>query len=326
MHIHTHPWYHQHHHNGNGFRNIWGPPREESFWKAAGWLVGHAFQQKDNRLPPVQPIDLSLLTLPPERVRITWIGHATTLLQTAAFTLLTDPVFGHRVSPLPFAGPTRQTPPALRLADLPPIDLVLLSHDHYDHLDVQSIRTLVQQHDPLFFVPLGVGRLVRSLGATRVFELDWWQYVDLNGWRFHCTPAKHFSGRGLTNRDGTLWAGWYLAALDTDQTLYFAGDSGYADLFTTIRERLGAPEVALLPIGAYRPRWFMEGVHVDPSQAVQAFLDLQAQYFIPIHWGTFDLADEPLQEPPELLLQAATEQNVADRVHLLDIGGAFSLP
>ena len=188
------------------------------------------------------------------------------------------------------------------------------------------IRTLARRHDPLFLVPLGVGRLVRQAGATQVLELDWWQYVDRDGWRFHCTPAKHFSGRGLTNRDATLWSGWFLEALDGSQTVYFAGDSGYAEHFTAIYERLGAPEVALLPIGAYRPRWFMESVHVDPAQAVQAFVDLQATHFIPIHWGTFDLAEEPLQEPPLLLQQAAAEQNIADCVHLLDIGGVFSLP
>ena len=257
MQIHTHPWYHQRHHDGNRFRNIWEPPREESFLKIAGWLVGYAMQQKQNIPPPVQPVDPQTLTERPERLRLTWIGHASTLLQTPGFTLLTDPVFGDRASPLPFVGPARKTPPALTLSALPPIDLVLLSHDHYDHLDVACIQTLAKRHDPLFLVPLGVGRLVRSQGASRVFELDWWQYVDYEGWRFHTTPAKHFSGRGLTNRDGTLWTGWYLEALDGSQTIYFAGDSGYAEHFTAIHERLGPPDTALLPIGAYRPRWFM---------------------------------------------------------------------
>ena len=325
MQIQSHAWHHQRHHNGSRFRNIWGPPPEESFLKMAGWLVEFAMQQKENVPPPVQTVDPAMLAVPPERLRLTWIGHASMLLQTPAFSLLTDPVFGQRASPLSFTGPARQVPPALRLPDLPSIDLVLLSHDHYDHLDFDSIRTLAQQHDPLFLVPLGVGRLVRQAGATHMLELDWWQFVDRDGWRFHCTPAKHFSGRGLTNRDATLWAGWFLEALDTGQTVYFAGDSGYAEHFTAIHERLGAPEVALLPIGAYRPRWFMESVHVDPAQAVQAFLDLQAAHFIPIHWGTFDLAEEPLQEPPRLLQEAAAEQNIADRVHLLDIGGVFSL-
>lgn len=325
MQIHTHPWYHQRHHHGSRFRNIWGPAREESFLKAAGWAAGFAMQQKENVPPPVRAVDPALLAASPERLRLTWIGHACALLQTPTFSVLTDPVFGRRASPVSFAGPSRHTPPALRLHDLPPLDVVLLSHDHYDHLDVDSLQTIARRHDPLFLVPLGVGRLVRSAGVRRVYELDWWQYVELDGWRFHCTPAKHFSGRGLTNRDATLWAGWFLEARDGSLTVYFAGDSGYAEHFTAIYERLGAPEVALLPIGAYRPRWFMERVHVDPAQAVQAFADLRAGHFIPIHWGTFDLADEPLQEPPLLLRQAAAEQNIADRVHLLDIGGVFSL-
>ncbi len=325
MHIQNHPWYHQRHHNGGTFRNVWGTPREESFLKAAGWLLGHAVQQKENVPPPVRSIDPKTLAERPARLRLTWIGHASLLLQTPAFNLLIDPMFSHRASPFSFSGPARLAPPALRPPDLPPIDLVLISHDHYDHLDLSSIQALERRHAPLFLVPLGVGRIARRWGVTRVLELDWWQYVDFDGWRFHTTPAKHFSGRRLTNRNGTLWTGWFLTALDDGLTVYFAGDTGYAEHFTAIGERLGAPEVALLPIGAYRPRWFMESVHVDPAQAVQAFVDLQARHFIPIHWGAFDLADEPLQEPPTLLRQAAAEQNVTDRVHLLDIGGIFSV-
>ena len=325
MQIEAHPWHHQRHHNGSRFRNIWGAPREEPFLKAAGWILGRAVQQKENVPPPVQPVDPKTLADRPERLRVTWIGHASVLLQTTTFNLLIDPMFGHRASPLSFAGPARLTPPALRPADLPPIDFVLISHDHYDHLDASSIQAVERRDAPLFLAPLGVGRLLRRWGVSRVLELDWWQYVDLDGWRFHSTPAKHFSGRGLTNRDGTLWTGWFLAAFGNDLTIHFAGDTGYAEHFTAIHERLGAPEVAVLPIGAYRPRWFMESVHVDPVQAVQAFVDLRAKHFLPIHWGAFDLADEPLQEPPALLQQAAAEQNVADSVHLLDIGGIFSL-
>jgi L-ascorbate metabolism protein UlaG (beta-lactamase superfamily) len=325
MTIQTHPWHHEQHHTARGFRNIWGTAQQPSFFKVLRWLLRRALKQRNHVLPPVRPLDPASLATPPERLRITWIGHATMLVQTPDTTILTDPVFSQRASPLSFLGPARKTPPALSLDDLPPIDYVLLSHDHYDHLDANTIPRLAQQHDPVFLTPLGVDAIVQKWGARQTQALDWWQYLDLGGWRFHCTPAMHFSGRGLLNRNHTLWAGWYLENRAHDLAVYFAGDSGYADLFGDIRERLGAPEVALLPIGAYAPRWFMEAVHMDPAQALQAFLDLEAQHFIPTHWGTFDLADELLQEPPALIQHVAQEHNVADCLHLLDIGGQFSL-
>lgn len=324
--IKVHPWYHQRHHNGKGFRNIWEVPRQTSFFKALPWLLQHSFQQKENNLPPVQDLNVTLLAEAPEQVRITWIGHATTLIQTPTFTMLTDPVFGNRASPVGFAGPDRKVPPGLPREALPPLDIVLLSHDHYDHLEKPTIQYLEQAHQPLFLAPLGVGKIIRQWGATRVVELDWWHYIDLNEWRFHCTPARHFSGRGVHNRNGTLWASWYLESLDGAAPIYYAGDSGYAAHFTEIRDRLGAPQVALIPIGAYLPRWLMQEVHVEPREAVQAFLDLQAQHFIPIHWGTFDLADEPMHEPPNLIRQFAADENIAQCLHVLDIGGVFSFP
>lgn len=325
MQIHTHPWHHEQHHSERGFRNIWGTAHQPSFFKVLRWLLGRARKQRKHKLPAVHPLDPTTLATPPARLRITWIGHATLLMQTPDTAILTDPVFSQRASPLSFLGPARKTPPAVALDALPPLDYILLSHDHYDHLDADTIPRLAEQHDPVFLTPLGVDTHLQKWGARHIEALDWWQYIDLGGWRFHCTPAMHFSGRGLLNRNSTLWAGWYLENPAHDLTIYFAGDSAYADLFETIRARLGAPEVALLPIGAYAPRWFMEPVHMDPAQSLQAFLDLEARYFIPTHWGTFDLADELLQEPPALIQQAAAEQGVADRLHVLDIGEQFSL-
>ena len=325
MTIHSLPWHHQRHHVEDGFQNIYGEAREESFFKTMSWVIGHAFQRKENIPPPVRPADLSALAEPPSTLRITWVGHATALIQTPSLTVLTDPMFSDRASPVSFAGPEREVPVPLSIDDLPPIDVVVISHDHYDHLDETSIQQLTQRQQPLFLVPLGVGGVVQGWGAERVAELDWWQYVDLDGWRIHCTPARHFSGRSLTNRTSTLWASWYLAALDDTLDVYYAGDTGYADHFSVIRERLGAPDVALIPIGAYEPRWFMEVVHVDPEQAVQAFLDLQARHMVPVHWGTFDLADEPIQEPPERLRAAATDAGIPDQVHVLDVGETVTL-
>ncbi|MGI9175449.1 MAG: MBL fold metallo-hydrolase [Rhodothermales bacterium] len=330
--IQTHPWYHRRHHRPQGgFTNIWDVPRDASFIKSARWLLARPFSQpgKANVPPPVHHLAADALREPPETLRITWLGHAATLIQTPTHTLLTDPMLSRRASPVSFLGPAREAPLPLHADDLPPVDIVLLSHDHYDHLDKRSIQTLQHDHQPLFLAPLGVGAILRGWGATRVAEMDWWQYADVDGLRYHATPAMHFSGRGLTNRDGTLWCGWYVeTAGDADVPpwrLYYGGDSGYAGLFGDIRERLGAPNVALFPIGAYRPRWFMRPVHMDPEEAVQAFQDVGAEHFIPIHWGTFDLADEPIQEPAERVRIRAHEQGLEEELHMLDIGTAFTL-
>ena len=327
MQIQSHPWFHERHHaEGGGFANTYGAPRPEFRLKAVGWVLGHAFQSKENEPPPVRALDAAALATPPAGVRITWIGHATMLLQLPGLTVLTDPMFSHRASPVGFAGPEREVPLPISAEALPPIDVVILSHDHYDHLDEASIQALETHHQPLFLAPLGVDEIVLGWGGRRVVALDWWQFVDVGGWRIHGTPARHFSGRGLTNRDGTLWASYFLESLAGSGDVYFAGDTGYSEHFTEIRERLGVPEVVLMPIGAYRPRWFMEAVHVDPAEAVQAFLDLQGTHLLPIHWGTFDLADEPLQEPPALTREAARTHGIEDRLHLMEVGEMLELP
>lgn len=318
----THPWHHQKHHRPSGFENIWRPPVDPPFFKTIGWLLRHDLGSRTHERPPVHA------QTPPATVSagvtITWIGHSSTLIQTPDWNLLTDPVFSDRASPLSFAGPRREVALPFGLDDLPRIDHVLISHDHYDHLDKPTVKRLQDRFAPLFFVPLGVADIVRGWGAARVVEMDWWQYADLDGWRFHCTPAQHFSGRSL-RRNRTLWASWYLEGLDDSHTVYYGADSGYAPLFTEIRERLGAPDVALLPIGAYLPRWLMEIVHMEPAESVQAFVDLGATHFLPIHWGTFDLADELLHDPVPQMREAAEKQGVTDQIRLLDVGQRFSL-
>lgn len=319
--IHTHPWHDRRHHRPGGFRNVWPPPRDASVLRALGWLLRRPFARKRNLPPAVRPLDGAALAVPPARLRVTWLGHAAALIQTPTLNVVTDPMFGRRASPFAFAGPRREAPLPLRPEALPPVHVVLLSHDHYDHLDRASVEALARRHDPLFVTPLGVAGHLHRWGLRRAVALDWGQHVAVEGLSFHCTPAKHFSGRGLRDRDATLWASWYLTAADL--RLYFGADSGYADHYAAIRARHGAPEVALLPIGAYRPRWLMQPVHVDPDETVQALLDLEAAHLIPIHWGTFDLADEPLHEPPERLLKAAARLGIARRVHLLPPGGTF---
>jgi N-acyl-phosphatidylethanolamine-hydrolysing phospholipase D len=234
----------------------------------------------------------------------TWVGHATTLIQFEGRNILTDPIFSERCSPVSWAGPKRAVPPSPSFENLPPIDFVLISHNHYDHFDKPTIKRLGNR--PRYFVPLFVGKLLRNLGIAneRITELDWWQSVEFDGLQFHCTPTQHFSGRGLHDRDQTLWCSW--TVIGEHQRFYFGGDTGYYPGFKEIGEKLGPFDLAILPIGAYLPRWFMSPVHVEPAQSAQAFLDLRAEQMLAIHWGTFDLADEPLDEPPRLL-RAATD-------------------
>ncbi len=324
--IETHPWHHQRHHAEGGYRNIWqnaSTVPSASSGKALGWVARHLLSKKVHRLPPMRPVSGEALRERPARLRVTWLGHAATFIQTPTLDLLTDPMLGDRASPLSFIGPKRLSPLPLALGALPNVDLILVSHNHYDHLDEGSIRALVKRFDPAFIAPLGVASLLRSWGAGRVTELDWWQVAEGAGLRCHCTPARHFSGRGLRDRDQALWASFFLEI--DDLKLYFGADSGYAGHFTEIRERLGAPEVALLPIGAFLPRWMMAPVHVSPEEAVQAFFDLEARHFLPIHWGTFDMAEDRAHEAADHLRRLAAEHDLADRVHLLDIGGQYTL-
>jgi N-acyl-phosphatidylethanolamine-hydrolysing phospholipase D len=319
----THPWHDRRHHATNGrFRNPWSEDgaREVPLVRGALWALKNQLRSKRNAPPPVAEPEPKRLREPPERLRVTWLGHVAALIQTPGLTLLTDPMFDERASPVPFAGPKRLAPTPLSISELPPIDGVLLSHDHYDHLSKASVRALRDHSDPLFLVPLGVKAILKRWGPSRVVEMDWWQFADVLGARFHCTPARHFSGRTLYNDQRTLWASWYVETEKAD--LYFGGDSARAPHFGAIRDHLGAPDTALLPIGAYTPRWLMAPIHVDPGEAWQAFRDLEAGSFIPIHWGTFDLAGEPVQEPPERLRQCAREDGMTDRLHVLDLGAS----
>jgi L-ascorbate metabolism protein UlaG (beta-lactamase superfamily) len=326
--VRSHPWHHTRHHTARGFQNVWGEDEDPPLLKAATWGVSFLLRQKEQRPAPLRPLDPAALAAPAEGARLTWLGHSTVLLQLGDLTVLTDPVFADRVSPVSFAGPKREVPLPLDPADLPPVDLVLLSHDHYDHLDLAAIAFLHERDRPLVLVPLGVGQ---RLGAARTVEMDWWQVVETHGLRIHSAPAKHFSGRSLGDRDRTLWASWYLEPLDDDApTVYYAGDSGYASHFADVRERFGAPDLAIVPVGAYEPRWFMARVHVSPDEALQAYEDLggpgHGTHFVPVHWGTFDLADDPLDAPRRLVPQRAAERGLdPDRIHVLDVGGQVTV-
>jgi L-ascorbate metabolism protein UlaG (beta-lactamase superfamily) len=252
----------------------------------------------------------------------TWIGHSTFLLQTAQGNFLTDPVFSLRASPVQWAGPRRVHPPGLAFEDLPAIDFVLLSHDHYDHCDLKTLRRLAAVHDPLFLAPQRHADLLTKAGSKRIAELDWWQsHRTASGLDITLTPARHWSNRFGTPRNHRLWGGFFLTLRsslslpDATRRIWFAGDTGYdAELFRRIQHRCGAPDLALLPIGAYEPRWFMAPIHMNPAEAVQAHLDAGAHLSIAMHWGTFQLTDEGRDEPVEALVAARAAAGLSNEI------------
>jgi L-ascorbate metabolism protein UlaG (beta-lactamase superfamily) len=390
--------HHRRHHRPGGFQNLGTrDQRGASLWNGLGWAARRLVGGKTHEPPPVRTPDAQALRRSPDAgtTRVTWIGHSTTLIQTPDVTLLTDPIFSDRASPVSFAGPSRLIPPAMEVDELPPVDVVLLSHDHYDHCDQASLEALHRRHEPVFFVPLGVAARLRRWGLGPVIEMDWWQRATLRlsetrpPLHVTCAPASHFSGRSLFDSNSTLRASWQsdapVAATEKGLTengssangssangsspngnsangasangasakgaptvaedllepdangaassssgesvrIYFGGDSGSGDHFAEIRERLGAPDAAVLPIGAFEPRALMESVHIGPEEAVRAFEVLEAEHFVPIHWGTFDLAEETVQAPAELLEQLlARERHSPERFHVPDPGEVLSL-
>ena len=252
-------------------------------------------------------------------VTVTWVGHATLLIQLDGVNILTDPHWSARASPMSFAGPRRVSAPGLKFEDLPPIHAVVISHDHYDHLDEATVRRLAAEHRPRFFVPLGLKQWFADVGITDVDELDWWGKRELRGLTFTCVPAQHFSGRTLWDRNRRLWSGWVVAG--RAKRLYFAGDSAYFDGFKEIGARLGPFDLAAVPIGAYVPAVIMKASHTTPEEALRAFADVRGQRLVPIHWGTFDLAEEPFEEPPQRLMAEARRPRLdLDRVWVLKHG------
>ncbi len=238
------------------------------------------------------PYDAAALAQSPS---VTWIGHATFLVRMDGVTFLTDPMFSERASPVGFAGPKRLVPPGVAIEALPRIDFVTLSHDHYDHTDLASIEALAKR-GARFVAGLGMGDLVRRFGGE-VIELDWWQSTTIGPVEVHCVPAQHFSGRSLFGSDRRLWAGWVVTG--PTRRFYHAGDTGSFDGFKAIGARFGPIDLAAMPIGAYEPNAdIMRFVHVNPEEAVQAARDVGAKRVVGMHWGTFDLTDEPLDEPP----------------------------
>lgn len=261
-------------------------------------------------VPDLATPDAARLRRPdPARVQMTWVGHSTCLLQLGGFSVLTDPQWSRRASPVPFAGPARLAPPTLALDDLPPLDVVLLSHNHYDHLDAPTLRQLAGRTHR-FEVPLGLKSWFDRKGIENVAERDWGQRAQpVPGLQLRCVPAQHWSSRSPWDRRRTLWCGWVVEA--GGKRVFFAGDTGWASgMFEQIGREYGPFDLALLPIGAYAPRWFMADQHADGRDAVRIHRAVRARRSLGIHWGTFQLTDEPPAEPPLLLAKALAEAGV----------------
>jgi L-ascorbate metabolism protein UlaG (beta-lactamase superfamily) len=255
---------------------------------------------------------------------VTSIGHATFLIQTAAGNILTDPMYSQRAGPFNWLGPRRVRQPAVRFDDLPPIAMVLLSHNHYDHCDLRTLAMLAKRFDPIVVTPVGNGRVARSAGMRRVEELDWWQDAKTSPLPVTLTPAHHFSARGPFDKNRALWSGFLIVA--GRARIYFAGDTAYAPFFRDVRQRLGPIDLALLPIGAYEPRWFMHVVHMNPAEAVQAHLDLESPQSIAMHFGTFQLTAEGIDEPTRDLAAALRANGIPpSSFRALAFGDSFRL-
>jgi len=301
------------HYNGRHFHNLernardlgdvftWLRTRKPSKWP--GWEENPSF-----------PLPAPRLSTQLRDWKVTFINHATVLLQVGPYNIVTDPVWSERVSPFKNLGPRRVRAAGIALKDLPPIDVVLLSHNHYDHLDLATLKYLEKRDHPHVVTGLGVAAILHANGIKHVTELDWWGHVEHKDLNIHFTPAQHFSGRGVRDRDMTLWGSLYV---ETEAGgAYFAGDTGYGGHFRAIRERLGAPRLALLPIGAYEPRWFMGPVHMNPEDAVLAHRDLDARESLAIHFNTFQLTDENIGQPV-LDLAAALQKHGMDAAGFL---------
>lgn len=342
------------HHTDSGFRN----PADGAQPRTLGELLRWRWDATLNNLPPRPQTPTPTAEADLARIQayqrsapdsnagrsvsepaVTWIGHATTLVQAGGLNVLTDPVFSERASPMQFFGPKRAQAPGVSLDDLPPIDVVVISHNHYDHLDRDSIVGLAAKarqegNTTVFLVPLGHRLWFENLGVTQVVELDWWQKHTVRGVDFYLTPSQHWSARGVLDHAKALWGSWSVFA--TDLHWYFAGDTGYSGDFVNTRARFadrqtpalgGGFDLALIPLGAYEPRWFMSTHHINPEEAVQVHHDLRAKLSVGVHWGTFALSDEALDQPPKDLLTARAVKGLTDAdFTLLKIGETRGVP
>ena len=312
------------HHTGEGFQNPFMEKNKRGFFK---YLKMRYFSNEEfadyesnaHKIPRIAP-DLAAIRNPPDALQVTWIGHATILIQYKGINILTDPMFSDRASPVGFLGPKRHNPPALLIEDLPDIDYIVISHSHYDHLDQKTVQRIGSRTK--WLVPLGLQKwFVRAgVNAENVMEFDWWDVQKFARTTITATPAQHWSARSLWDRNRTLWASWILQI--DDKTIWYSGDTGYNPYqFREIGEKFNTINLALISIGAYEPRWFMKDMHINPEEAVQIHLDIKSEHSIAVQWGTFQLTSEPIDEPPLKLKEALVKKNIPDdEFGLLQIG------
>ncbi len=324
------PWYNPSlpHHTPQGFRNLNASghqPGDVERWrkerKAAGLPKPPASGYQQFIHDWWQSVELNSAA----EDGVWWLGHASLLLRLNGQFILTDPVFSHRASPLPFVGPVRKTPAAISVAALPPLDALVISHNHYDHLDDATVRQLLRRFPQLtVFVPLGLGAWFRRRGAKNIVELDWWQHYHFQGVTYTAVPAQHWSMRTLWDRDRSLWCGWVFEG--QNRRFWFSGDTGYTPELLTIAQRLGNFDAIAIPAGAYAPEWFMATHHMDPQSAVALWQQLGMPRAFPIHWGVFELADESLDDPIQKLNHALSDvAGNNNKFYILKIGQYLSL-
>jgi N-acyl-phosphatidylethanolamine-hydrolysing phospholipase D len=311
------------------FRNNYPHPSKGGFWTWQ-WerLNGSEAPAPPGgwQFPAVKP-DVAFLKANRTQTTVTWIGHATFLVQSGGLNFLTDPHLPERASPLSWYGPRRLAPPPLSFDELPHIDAVLVSHNHYDHLDLETVSRLNGQPGgpPKFFVGLGLKAWFADVGIENVEELDWWQSREIRGVKVHFTPVQHWSRRSLNDTNRTLWGGWLVDA--PNFRFLHTGDTGYSPDFKDIGKRFPNIDLVAIPIGAYAPRWFMQVMHANPEEAVKMLLDLKAARAVAMHWGTFEsLTDEPMDEPPKELARALAAAGISpERFLVLKHGESLTL-
>jgi L-ascorbate metabolism protein UlaG (beta-lactamase superfamily) len=307
------------HHVAHGFRNL-----DENYSYSMLERASRALRRLGQaRRPRGEPFELAAndgaaLRANGTEPTVTWIGHATMLVQLEGLNVLTDPHWGRRASPFRFVGPKRMIPPGLRFENLPPIHAVTISHDHYDHLDAETVERIARTHDAVFFVPLGGRALLARMGARHIVELDWWQEGTVGGVRFVCTPAQHSSGRTALDQNERLWSSW--AIIGKTRRFFFAGDTGYSSEFQHVGRRLGPFDATAVPVGGYSAYARRHPNHVNPEEAVQLFEDVRGRLLVPMHWGTFDMNSEPFAEPPDRLLREARRRGLDARMKVLAPG------
>lgn len=314
------------HHTAAGFRNNYEVERH-GFGDVLKWMWNRRHIRTKLITLPVITKDHDFLRNNRSELSITWLGHSCFLFQYDGLNILTDPMLGERASPVSWMGPRRLNPPAMTIKELPQVDWVVLSHDHYDHLDRGSILELQDKqkdHPPTYFVPQSIKKWFEHQGIHNVVEMDWWDHKQIGEWTVYSVPAQHFSGRKPFIQNDTLWSGWVLK--HKTFSYYFVGDTGYSPDFKLIGEKLGPFDLATIPIGAYDPRWFMSPVHVDPEHAVKIHMDIRSHFSIAMHWGTFKLTDEDMDEPVKLLKENLKKFGVPeDEFITANLGEVFRL-